>query len=149
MVIFRPIQYAFRELIYSRRHQIPFWVLLGFLPTYAVARYLVHHNPNLFLNVHHVHVHHFTYGFFVLAIVGFISLQTTRWRNLQAALYGFGLALAFDEFGMWVRLADNYSIRASQNAMIAILVILIILVYGIGVARRAAPHAKRLNRRHR
>lgn len=139
-------KYAFNELILNRRRQIPFWVLVGFLPTFAAARYTVAHFPNLFLHVHHTHVHHFTYGFFVLAIIGFISLTTDRGRRVQAFIYGIGLALAFDEFGMWVKLTDFYNIDSSEDIMVWIISILIFLVYGVGLLRRAWPQLKRLRR---
>ena len=142
-----PFKFAFRELILNRRRQIPFWILAGFLPAFGLARYAVAHYPNLFLHVRHVHVHHFTYGFFVLAIMGFISLTTDRYRRVQAFFYGIGLALAFDEFGMWVHLADRYNIDASQNAMVAIVSLLVFVVYGIGLLRRALIRAKRFRRR--
>jgi hypothetical protein len=143
----RPIRYAIDELVVNRRKQIPFWVLVGFLPTYASARALVAADPDLFVKVRGTHVHHFIWGFFVLAIVGFISLETDRYRRTQAFFYGVGLALAFDEFGMWTKLTTDYNIDSSQDAMAVIFAILVFLVYGIGIIRRAWPHAKRLSRR--
>ena len=146
-MILKPFKYAFRELIMNRRKQIPFWVLAGFLPTFLAARLLVAQFPNLFLHVRGTHVHHFIYGFFVLAIIGFISISTERGRRIQAFAYGVGLALAFDEFGMWMRLTDNYNIDASEDALAWIFAFLIFLVYGIGIIRRALPHMKRLRPR--
>ena len=109
----KPLVFAYRELILNRRKQIPFWILVGFLPTFVISRLLVHNYPDVFMQVYGVHVHHFTYGIFVLAIVGFISLV---WNNLSrtilAILYGVGLSLSFDEFGMWLRLSDNRFGRA-------------------------------------
>ena len=72
----KPFMFAFQELVLNRRKQIPFWVLAGFLPTFLVARFLVSSYPGLFVQVRGTHVHHFIYGFFVLAIVGFISIST-------------------------------------------------------------------------
>lgn len=146
--ILGPIKFAYRELIHNRRNQIPFWVLVGFLPTFIAARLLVASNPELFLVVRGVHVHHFTYGFAVLAIVGFVSLVWQRpSRAGLAVFYGIGLALAFDEFGMWVKLADEYNLDASQDVMVAITAFLVFIVYGIGILRRAWPHMKRLDPR--
>ncbi len=144
MLILRPILYAYRELIINRRKQIPFWILAGFLPTFLLARFLVAKFPYLFLHIRGTHVHHFIYGFFVLSIVGFISLITERGRRVQAFFYGIGLALAFDEFGMWIKLTDHYNIDASEDAIAWIFAFLIFLVYGIGIIRRAIPHMKRL-----
>jgi hypothetical protein len=143
----RSLRYAYRELIHNRRGQIPFWILAGFLPTYVLARYTVSHYPYLFLHVRGTHVHHFIYGFFVLAFVGFISLVVERGRRVQAFVYGVGLALAFDEFGMWIRLTDHYNIDASEDIMAFILAILVFLVYGIGILRRAIQQMYRLRKR--
>lgn len=143
-MILKPFKYALGELILHRRKQIPFWVLAGFLPTFLIARFLVASFPDLFLQVRGIHVHHFIYGFFVLAIVGFISILSERGRRIQAFAYGVGLALAFDEFGMWMRLTDNYNIDTSEDALAWIFAILVFLVYGIGIIRRALPHMKRL-----
>ncbi|HVQ44291.1 MAG TPA: hypothetical protein VMT30_04985 [Candidatus Saccharimonadia bacterium] len=143
----KPFRYAFRELILHRRKQIPFWILVGFLPTFFLARFTVQHFPYLFVHVHGTHVHHFIYGFFVLATMGFIALITDRARRVQAFFYGAGLALAFDEFGMWVRLTDHYNIDASEDAIAIIAAILVFLVYGIGIVRRALPQLKKLRPR--
>jgi hypothetical protein len=148
MLILKPLKYAYRELIANRRSQIPFWVLVGFLPTFVTARSVVNTQPELFLQVRGVHIHHFTYGIIVLAIVGFISLVWSKpSRAGLAVFYGAGLALAFDEFGMWVKLADDYDIRASQDVMVGILVFLVFVVYGIGILRRAWPYMHRTIRR--
>ena len=149
MLILKPLVYAYRELISNRRRQIPFWVLAGFLPTFITARTIVNLHPALFFQVRGVHVHHFTYGIVVLAVVGFVSLVWQQpSRRALAFFYGAGLALAFDEFGMWVRLADNYDIRASQDVMAGILVFLVFAVYGLGILRRAWPYMKSTLRRH-
>ena len=79
-----PLKFAVNELILNRRRQIPFWILVGFLPTFILARLTVHTFPWLYLHVRDTHVHHFTYGFFVLAIIGFISLSTDRARRVRA-----------------------------------------------------------------
>ena len=129
---------AYRELFANRIRQVPFWVLVGFLPTFIVARYLVAHDPNLFVTVHGVHVHHFTWGVFILAIVGFASLVSPkRAQAWLAVVYGVGLALAFDEFGMWIHLTSNYNVDQSEDVMVGILVFLVIVVYFLGLLRRA------------
>lgn len=149
MLILKPLKYAYRELVANRVRQIPFWVLVGFLPTFIAARLIVHNMPGLFLEVRHVHIHHFAYGIFVLAIVGFISLVSTIPSRILAVFYGVGLALAFDEIGMWVQLTDNYNIEQSEDVMVAILVFLVFLTYGIGILRRAWPYMKKTIRRRK
>ena len=102
-------------------------VLAGFLPTFLIARLLVARFPGLFLHIRGTHVHHFIYGFFVLAIIGFISILSERGRRIQAFVYGVGLALAFDEFGMWMHLTNNYNIDTSEDALAWIFAFLIFL----------------------
>jgi len=137
---------AYRELIKERSRYLPFWVLVGFLPTFIIERTLVHHYPDLFIKVHGLHVHHFTWGVFVLAIVGFISIvaKNPPARRWLALFYGVGLALAFDEFGMWLRLTNEYNLDQSEDVMVAILVFLVIIVYFTGLLRRALRIMRRL-----
>ncbi|MDB5179280.1 MAG: hypothetical protein JWN01_1223 [Patescibacteria group bacterium] len=137
---------AYLELISNRRRQMPFWMLIGFLPTFIMARLLVQLDPNLFLHIHGIHVHHFTYGILVLAVVGFIAIVSGEhpYRPWLAIGYGIGLALSFDEFGMWVRLTDNYSLDQSEDIMVGILVFFVIIVYFFGILRRALRILKRL-----
>lgn len=111
----------------------------AFLVTFLIARlfvYLIlgHLLPNFFLVVRGVHIHHFTYGVFILAIVGLYALlirpdvHTRMFRTITMA-YGIGLALTFDEFGMWIRLKDDYWVRQSYDAVIIVTLVLINLAY--------------------
>jgi hypothetical protein len=73
-------------------------ILSSFLVTFGLARlyvYLVLDRlaPNLFLVIRGVHVHHFTYGFFILALTGFYLLIKrpefgSRAFTWHAASYG-------------------------------------------------------------
>jgi len=59
----------------------------------------------------------------LLAGVGAVLLfnrPTGRWLAGTAILYGVGLALTFDEFGMWLHLNTDYWQRASFDAVVAI-----------------------------
>ncbi len=143
-MISHPFRVAYRELISDRRDRVSFWVLSGFLTTFILARFLVSHNPDLFLNIHGVHVHHFTYGIIVLVVAGFLALTLSGpTRPWLAALYGVGVALSFDEFGMWVRLTDNYNLEQSEDVMVGILVFLVVIVYVLDWLRRAARLIRR------
>ena len=100
-------------------------VLFTFLLTFVAARVLVfcimaRYVPDLFLHLGGTHVHHLNYGIFILSAVGaFLIFDAPTGRRLRivAALYGFGLALTFDEFGMWLHLGGAYWQRASFDAM--------------------------------
>jgi hypothetical protein len=140
---------AYRELIAEPSRQIPFWILVGFLPTFLAARFIVDASPGLFIVVHGVHVHHFTYGIIVLALTGFVTLILPQHlpRMLLAIFYGVGLALSFDEFGMWLNLTANYHIDQSEDVMVSILVFLVSIVYGLEIIRRAILHLMRSSHR--
>ncbi len=92
---------------------------------------MVYIAPDLFINLRGVHIHHLTYGIFILAISGFLSqnVENPKWKSPIAIMYGIGLALSFDEFGMWLRLQDNYWVRQSYDAILIILSLLINIVY--------------------
>lgn len=80
--------------------------------------------PDLFLHLGGTHVHHLNYGIFLLSAVAGVLLfanLTEKQRNLFAVLYGFGMALTFDEFGMWLHLGGSYWQRASFDAVIVVL----------------------------
>lgn len=111
-------------------------VLVAFLFTFVVSRMLVylimtHRLPDVFMQVGGTHIHHLNYGIVLLAGVGaFLLFRSSAARpgSLVAALYGVGLALTFDEFGMWLHLNDEYWQRASFDAVIVITAVLSLLV---------------------
>jgi len=114
-------------------------ILSSFLVTFIIARLFVYlvinqYTPNLFLMIKGVHVHHFTYGFFILAAVGLYlilkhpPITSKKFRSL-ACFYGIGLGLAVDEFGMWIRLEDDYWTRQSFDAVIIITLLLLNIAY--------------------
>jgi hypothetical protein len=104
-------------------------VFVTFLLTFIASRVLVilimaKLVPDLFLHMGGTHVHHLNYGIFLLSAVGalllFVSLSE-RARQWTAVAYGFGMALTFDEFGMWLHLGGSYWQRGSFDAVIVIL----------------------------
>ncbi len=105
-------------------------VFLAFLLTFITARVLVilimtRRLPDFFLHARGTHVHHLNYGIFILSAVGavlvFVTQPSEKLRKLCALLYGFGMALTFDEFGMWLHLGGSYWQRGSFDAVIVIL----------------------------
>ena len=127
----RIIKTAYDHIIAQRKREIVFWILATFLPTFLVARTVVYLGIPVFIHVRGVHIHHLAFGIIVLAVAGYFALtvQTPKRRDWIAALYGIGLALAFDEFGMWVLLRDDYWIRWSYDAILIIVVVLVNAVY--------------------
>jgi len=124
----------FQKLIINpfKKREIPFLIFSSFLITFIVLRLAVRLRPDIFLTIKGVHIHHFSYGIFILAFVGFFLLIRTPERRLLriiTVIYGIGLALAFDEFGMWLRLEDDYWMRKSYDAAVIIILFLLNIVY--------------------
>jgi hypothetical protein len=123
-------------------------ILFTFLLTFIATRVLVflimsHRMPDLYLHVRGTHVHHLNYGIFILsALAGYLLFKRPGGRALTVAgaIYGIGLALTFDEFGMWVRLGGAYWQRASLDAIGVLAALLGLIAF--------APTWKRFRPRH-
>ena len=123
-------------------------ILVAFLITFMAARVLVflivsRRIPDLFLHVGGTHIHHLNYGIFVLSGVGaYLLLMRPQGRALlvAAAAYGVGLALTFDEFGLWVHLGGSYWQRASFDAAAVVGALLTLIA--------VAPEWRRFQPRH-
>jgi hypothetical protein len=120
-----------------------------FLLTFIAARVLVilimtRWIPDLFLHLGGTHVHHLNYGIFLLSAVGgllvFTARPSDRMRQLCALFYGFGMALTFDEFGMWVHLGGSYWQRASFDAVIVLLSLFGVVAFAPSLARMRTHH---------
>jgi hypothetical protein len=119
-------------LIRPRSQHLARLILLTFVLTFAVARLAVllimtHRIPDMFLYIGGTHVHHLNYGIFLLSLVGACLLfdrREGRGQEVYALMYGIGLALTFDEFGMWLHLGGPYSQRISFDAIAIIASIL-------------------------
>lgn len=71
------------------------------------------------------HLHHFFLGFLVLAVVGWISVfHSGRHRRWMAALYGVGMGVFVDEWGLLVTWGDYY---ARSSWFIAVLFLAVLL----------------------
>ena len=123
-------------------------VLAAFLLTFISARVIVflimsRTIPDLYLHLGGTHVHHLNYGIFLLSVVaGFLVLARPTGRKLQwaAMLYGIGMALTFDEFGMWIHLGGSYWQRASWDAIIVLAASFALIAF--------APSLRRFRPRH-
>ena len=123
-----------------------FPIAFSFLLTFIGSRIFSHFAPSFYLFEVEpgLRVHHFTYGFFILAIAGYLALIHTgsRAKYLVALLMGFGLGLAFDEFGMWLRLHDNDSARWSYDGFNIIVGFFFLVLFarpGIRLLKRLWP----------
>ncbi len=119
----------------QHNQKMPFLILAYFFTTFIIIRALVYSwenglIPELSLYIREIEIHHFNFGIFILVIVGYLLLINKNEENRfkLAKLYGIGLALAFDEFGMWLHLENNYW-RQSYDGIIIITVILLNIIY--------------------
>jgi hypothetical protein len=98
--------------------------------------------PDVYLRLGGTHVHHLNYGIFLLAGVGaFLLLGHPGPRALfwSAVVYGIGLALTFDEFGLWFHLGGSYWQRASFDAVVVIAGLLALAIVAPSI-ERFEPH---------
>ena len=120
--------------------------LLAFLVSRAVVLLIMAHKvPNMFLFVgdNHVHVHHLNYGIFLLAAVGGCSVfgrPKGRASEWVAVIYGFALALTFDEFGMWLHLGGSYWQRTSVDGVIIVAALIGLVAYARSLERFESHH---------
>jgi hypothetical protein len=110
-------------MFYLRKASPAAGIALAFLLTVAAARLFsmvlprVHWEP-----VAGMHVHHYVYGIFILAAAGYLALifKGPRATNWIALLYGLGIGLTFDEFGMWVNPPFVRGVRWNTSGLIVV-----------------------------
>jgi hypothetical protein len=110
---------------------------VAFLFTFIASRTLVilimaRRIPDLFLHLGGTHVHHLNYGIFLLSAVAGVLLfaqLNDKQRSVCTLAYGIGMALTFDEFGMWLHLGGSYWQRASFDAVIVLLGVFGVLAF--------------------
>jgi hypothetical protein len=123
-------------------------VLVSFILTFILARLVIlliilQKIPSLFLYIRGTHIHHLNYGIFLLSAVGAYLLfkrPVGKKLTISACLYGVGLALTFDEFGMWLHLGGSYWQRASWDAIIILAAILALIAFAPSLKRFRIHH---------
>ncbi len=111
-------------------HALIFPLNFAFVVTFLSSRALNYIFPNLYLQLTPtLHVHHFTYGVFIVAIAAWLALlfNGPKAKFFIALFLGIGLGLAFDEFAMWLRLSDNDPIRWNYDGFLIIMSVCLIL----------------------
>ncbi len=112
-------------------------VLVTFLLVFISARVstfliMARRIPDLYIHLGGTHIHHLNYGIFLLSAVGAYLLfvrPSERGRAVAGVGYGFGLALTFDEFGMWLHLGGDYWQRASFDAISVLAALLVLIAF--------------------
>lgn len=132
----------------DRRHRARL-VLVAFLMTFTLVRTLIflimdRKLPDMFVYIGGTHVHHLNLGIFMLSIVGaylLLGRPTGHEADWAAVLYGIGLALTFDEFGMWLHLGGSYWQRASFDAVTVVAGFLMLMAFGPSIKEIRGRHA--------
>jgi hypothetical protein len=122
--------------------------LASFLLTFLAARIVVyliisHRLPDLFVFLGGTHVHHLNFGILLLSCVGAVLLfrrPTGRALSWTGAGYGIGLALTYDEFGMWLHLGGGYWQRVSFDAIGIIAAGLALIAYSPPIRQLRIHH---------
>ncbi len=124
-------------------------MLTIFVATFLATRILVllimtRRLPDLFLFLGGTHIHHLNFGIILLSIAGGVLLFSgprERASRLVATIYAVGLALTFDEFGMWLHLGGGYWQRASFDAVTIVGGLLALLAFLPPMRYMGAKHA--------
>ena len=87
----------------------------------VLARWVSYVNPAFHYDIRGIHIHHYTYGIFMLAVAGYLALalkgrRATLWIAL---LYGWGLGFTFDEMGIWLNSSIAQSAAWDKSGVIA------------------------------
>jgi hypothetical protein len=120
--------------VLSGRRALVGWVVLAFLGTFLVTRFVTHairsgRGPFRDASVGGVHLHHEVYGIFLLLGTGaleFTYRPAGTPGSVLAALFGAGAALTLDEFALWLHLADVYWSREGRSSVDAVLIALVV-----------------------
>jgi CRP-like cAMP-binding protein len=151
----------FRRFVGAHVREPTFWVLAGFAAAILVSRAVVAAIVGLGLQQrlfnlrdsggpNPLHMHHFNYGFAIIAVTGLLAFFPRSGRTLRvlAAAFGVGLGLVFDEFALIWKLDPDYYQPLNYWAQALLAATLIQVVYFRGVyADFAALVLARLGRR--
>lgn len=144
----RAIPISKRSQSGDRRHTARL-VLVAFLITFTFLRIVIfqimnNKLPDMFVYIGGTHVHHLNLGIFLLSFVGanlLFGRSKEQRANWVAVLYGIGLAMTFDEFGMWLHLGGSYWQRASFDAVTVVIGFLMLMAFGPSIKEIRGKHA--------
>jgi hypothetical protein len=140
MSFWHDVSSGYEKHIVDARKEQTFWLLVGFLITFALVRIITHairaeRGPFHNMNVDGKHLHHLVPGIILVLISGYFAaaLHLRLTRTLDAIVFGIGAALTLDEFALWLNLEDVYWTkqgRSSVDAVIIVAVLALLVVLG-------------------
>jgi hypothetical protein len=130
----------FESLLYEdivrRKKTTPFLIFVSFILAFAVSRLFVVFFPTKNLIIRDYHIHHFYFGIILLTIACWIGLVSNRVRlhRLAAIMYGVGMGLIVDEFGLFLTCATiwkecDYWARISYDAFVVVAGVFFMIIY--------------------
>lgn len=133
----RDLQSVLYQDIIRRNKQTPFIVFISFILAFAASRLTILLGPEwLRLFVSQYHIHHFYYGFALIAISNWIALTSDRKHmiNMASVLFGVGLGLFVDEFGLLLTCTTpafecDYFARQTFDVFTYLAGILLVVIY--------------------
>ena len=133
--IFSKMKKSIRQKVIHHEHGLYLYLIFPiavvFLLTFVGARIISNIAPDLYIPwSSNIRVHHFAYGFFILAASGYLALVFSgpRAKYLISLFHGFGLGLSFDEFGIWLRLSDTDPARWSYDGFLIIVGVILLII---------------------
>ncbi len=119
---------------------------VAFLLTVGLARLFSYLWPPLFhVHLAGAHIHHYVFGIFILTIAGYLALvfKGPRATFGIALLYGLGVGLTYDEFGIWINPPFVRGVRFSTYGLLIVGVAFVFVAVITALARR---RVRRLDR---
>ena len=119
----------------AKKLQVQLIILISFIIAFFIARAFVvlldiPLNPAFQLSFKGYRIHHFFYGISLLIIGGWLGHTNygNRIMDISAVLYGGGLGLVTDEFGLLLTFGDYWSSQSYVFFLIFSLVLLLLLL---------------------
>lgn len=117
------------------------FALVGFIITYGITRWVTRSirarnenktaedtesgGPVNDIYIGGVHIHHQVWGIMLVLVAGLIEFRfepDPPWREVLAAMFGIGAALALDEFALWLHLEDVYWSEEGRKSIDAVMI---------------------------
>jgi hypothetical protein len=132
------------------------FALVGFVVTYGITRWITRTirarnenkpedageaagGPVNDIYIGGVHIHHQVWGILLILTAGLLEFRfqpDAPWREVLAAAFGVGAALALDEFALWLHLEDVYWSEEGRKSIDAVM---IATVFGLAMLVGTTP----------
>ncbi len=139
--LLRDIGDAWQRDIVDLHKQPQVVLLVSFLGTFAIVRFITHSIRNhrftkIFRNVSAggTHLHHLVPGIILMMVSGYllVALPAVEYpKEPLAFFFGIGMALTLDEFALWLHLQDDYWSKQGRQSVDAVVFATTILALGL------------------